>query len=447
MSYLPHTQQDIKEMLAAIGKNSIEELFEEIPQEVRIKGEYALPSCLSEPELIRFMQKLADKNLGLDRNNSFLGAGVYEHFIPVLVDMLSSRGEFSTSYTPYQPEVSQGNLQAIFEYQTAIAEIMQLDISNASLYDGATALAEALLISYSHHRRKRNVFLLPGNLHPEYRQVVSTYMKNLDIKIVEIPVKNGLIDMEALPSLLTESVAGVVIAFPNFFGLLDDAASITALAHKCGALSIVQVNPISLGILTPPGSYDADIAVGEGQPLGIPLSYGGPYFGFIAAKQEFLREMPGRIAGQTVDGRGERGFVLTIQTREQHIRREKATSNICSNQALMALRGLMYLTCLGKEGFYEVSYQCSQKAHYLANAIAQIPGYSLTYSGPFFNEFVITCPKNAAEILDKLTQKGIYAGVALERWWHERNKEILVAVTECKTHQEILNLVAALKEV
>jgi len=447
MSYFPHTQQDIKEMLAAIGKNSLEELFEDIPLNLKMKGEYAIPSSLCEPELVRFMQQLAEKNKGTDKANSFLGAGVYEHFIPVLVDFLSSRGEFSTSYTPYQPEVSQGNLQAIFEYQTAITEITQLDVSNASLYDGATALAEALLLSYSHHRRKRNVFLLPANLHPEYRQVVHTYMQNLDVKIVEIPEKDGLIDSERLASLLDDKVASVVVASPNFFGLVEDAAAITSLAHKSGALSIVLVNPVSLGVLTPPGAYDADIAVGEGQPLGIPLSYGGPYFGFMAAKQEFLREMPGRIAGQTVDGRGERGFVLTIQTREQHIRREKATSNICSNQALMALRGLMYLTCLGKEGFYEVACQCLQKAHYLAKCIAQVPGYSLTYSGPFFHEFVVKCPKSAGETLESLQKRGIYGGVALEKWFPERKNEILVAVTECKTYQEITSLVNALREI
>lgn len=447
MSYIPHTKADILEMLSAIGKSSVEELFDGVPKELRMKGDYNIPSQLSEPELIRMMQTLGKKNKGVDECLSFLGAGAYEHFIPVLIDALSSRGEFSTSYTPYQPEVSQGNLQAIFEYQTAMAEITKLDISNASLYDGATALAEALNIAYARHKRKRNVFLLPHTLHPEYRQVAQTYMQYIDAKIVEIPEKNGLVDFEKLGGLLNDKVAAVVVACPNFFGLVEDAPAITAAAHKAGALAIAVVNPISLGIITPPGMYDADIAVGDGQPLGIPLSYGGPYFGFIAAKQEFLRDIPGRIVGQTTDGRGERGFVLTIQTREQHIRREKASSNICSNQALMALRGLMYLTTLGKEGFAEVAHQCLQKAHYLAKAIASIPGYRLTYSAPFFHEFVVTCPKPAAEILAKLEAKGIYAGVALERWFPNRRHEILIAVTESRTRQEMDTFLAALQEV
>ncbi len=445
MAYIPHTNEDIQQMLQIIGKKSIEELFQEIPSQVRMQGEYNIPTSMSEPELLRHLQQLAQKNQDLDHKTSFLGAGIYEHFIPVLVDYLSGRGEFSTAYTPYQPETSQGNLQAIFEYQTVICELTGMDIANASMYDGHTALAEAVLLAYSHHRQKRTQILVPKSLHPEYRQVLATYLQNIHVEIVEMPEKDGLVDVAKLASLALDQVAGVVIASPNFYGLLEDCQSIAKIAHEKGCVALALVNCVALGILATPRSYDADIVVGEGQQLGVPASYGGPAFGFMAAKEEFLRKMPGRIVGQTVDGNGNRGFVLTIQTREQHIKREKATSNICSNQALMALRGLIYLTCLGKKGFRELANQCLQKAHYLAKAIAQIPGFKLTYASPFFNEFVITCPKPASEVLQKLAKQNIYAGVGLSQWFADRDHEILVAVTECRTKADMDQLVESLR--
>lgn len=446
MSYIPHTVQDIEEMLKVIGKKTLDELVQDIPPALRIKGEYQIPSQMSEPELMRHSQALADKNSNLDHNVSYLGAGLYEHFIPVLVDYLASRGEFSTSYTPYQPETSQGNLQAIFEYQTAICELTGMDIANASMYDGPTALAEAALLAHSHHRGKRNLVAVPASLHPEYRQVLVTYLQNQGIQLVDLPEKDGLVDVSKLTSVFNDKVCCVIVASPNFYGLLEDAAEIAKVSHQAGALVVSLVNCVALGILQTPRSYDADIAVGEGQQLGVPISFGGPSFGFFAAKEEFLRKMPGRIVGQTTDQRGERGFVLTIQTREQHIKREKATSNICSNQALMALRGLIYLTCLGKQGFYEVAYQSLQKAHYLAQEISKIPGYKLTFAGSFFNEFVVTCPKPAQIILDELQNQHIYGGVALSRWFPEQKDKLLLAVTECRSKVEMDQLVESLKK-
>jgi glycine dehydrogenase subunit 1 len=437
MPYIPHTPEDIQTMLIATGKNSLEELFEDIPQEVRLKREYRIPEGLTEPELVKHLGQLAARNKSLQEEVSFLGGGVYEHFIPVLVDYLTGRSEFWTAYTPYQPEASQGNLQTIFEYQTAICELTGMDVSNASLYDGASALAEALLVAYAHHRQKRNVFLLSSSLHPDYREVAATYMRNFDVKLVDIPSKEGVVDAKELQSLLHEKVAAVAIASPNFYGLIEDGASIASVVHEKGALLISVVNPISLAILEPPGKYGADIAIGDGQPLGISVGYGGPSFGFFAAKKDLLRKMPGRIVGETVDGRGERGFVLTLQTREQHIRRENATSNICTNEALMALRSLIYLVCLGKEGFWELASQCVQKSHYLANEIVKLPGYSLTYKGPFFHEFVVTCPKPAATIVQHLQKNGIYGGLSMERWFPDRKNELLIAVTECRTRQEM----------
>lgn len=445
MSYIPHTVQDIEEMLKVVGKKTVDELFGDIPQSLRMRGEYQIPSQMSEPELLQHAQMLAEKNGDLDHNVSYLGAGLYEHFIPVLVDYLTSRGEFVTAYTPYQPEISQGNLQAIFEYQTAICALTGMDIANASMYDGPTALAEAALLAHSHHRGKRNLVAVPKSLHPEYRQVLLTYLQNQGIQLVDLPEENGITDVSKLSSVLNEHVASVIIANPNFYGRLENATEIAKTAHQVGALAIALVNCVALGILQTPGSYSADVVVGEGQQLGIPVSFGGPTFGFFAAKEEFLRKMPGRIVGQATDQRGDRGFVLTIQTREQHIKREKATSNICSNQALMALRGLVYLTCLGKQGFYDVAYQSVQKAHYLAQEISMIQGYHLAYNGPFFNEFVVVCPGPATAILDRLEKKHIYAGVALSRWFPERTHELLIAVTECRTKAEMDQLVANLR--
>lgn len=444
MNYIPHTPEDIREMLQVIGADSVDSLFEDIPSEFRIKGQYHIPGSMSEPELWAWMQRLSGNSDNMEENACFMGAGSYQHFIPTLVDYLSGRSEFWTSYTPYQAEASQGNLQAIFEYQTVICELTAMDIANASMYDGPTAMAEAMLLSCFYHRQKRNVILLASTIHPEYLEVARTYMSNLGIELGIIPERQGTVDMSALASSLGDRVAAVVIASPNFFGLVEDAPAITELTHRAGALLVSIVNPISLGILEPPGAYGADIAVGDGQPLGIPPGYGGPSFGFFAANNNYLRQMPGRISGQTVDRDGKRGFVLTLQTREQHIRREKATSNICTNQALMALRSLIYTVCLGKEGFRELSEQCLQKAHYLAEAICNVPGFSLCYPQPFFHEFAVHCPKPAAEILSALRRDKIYGGIALSRFWPNRADDMLVSVTECRSRMQMELMVAAL---
>jgi len=445
MAYIPHTSQDIKEMLAAIGKKSLEELFQGIPEDVRLQGEYNLPSKLSEPEVLCCLQKLATKNKTTDEFVSFMGAGTYEHFIPVLIDAIVGRSEFTTSYTPYQPEGSQGTLQTIFEYQTAICNLTGMDISNASIYDGATSLAEAVLLAHTYHKKKRKHVYVPAGLHPEYRRTLHTYLINQDIEIHELPSIDGKIDIAKSKEVVQADTATIVIAQPNFFGVLEDVDEVVALAQSVKALSIMVVDPVSLGMLKTPGEYDIDIAVGDGQPLGIPMCYGGPSFGFFAAKQQYLRQIPGRIVGQTVDGNNERGFVLTIQTREQHIKREKATSNICSNQALMALRGLIYLSALGKEGFYEVADQCFQKAHYLADELSKIQGFSLAFSAPFFREFVLHCPIDADKVLAYLYEHNIYGGVALEKWFPERKNDILIAVTECRTREQMDRLVELLK--
>jgi glycine dehydrogenase subunit 1 len=322
-----------------------------------------------------------------------------------------------------------------------------MDVANASMYDGATALAEALLLAYSHHNQKRTTMLLSSSIHPEYAEVAATYMRNLDVDLVKMPEHNGCVDVGKVAALLNDKMAALVVASPNFYGLLEDAPALTELAHKAGAIMISIVNPISLGILDPPGAYGADIAIGEGQPLGIPMSWGGFGFGFFAAREEHLRRIPGRLVGQTVDQDGKRGFVLTLQTREQHIRREKATSNICTNQALMALRGLLYLVCLGKEGIREVANQCVQKAHYLANRIQELKGFSLCYDAPFFHEFVVRCPKPAKELLDKLAPNHVYGGVALERWFPERTHDLLIAVTETLTKEQLDTLVIYFKAI
>jgi glycine dehydrogenase subunit 1 len=447
MAYIPHTAEDIREMLKAIGQESVESLFQNIPAAVRLREKYKIPQGMSELELWKHMLQLAGKNEDLDRNTSFLGAGVYDHCVPILVDYLTARSEFWTSYTPYQPEASQGSLQAIFEYQTAICELTGMDVSNASMYDGASAMAEAVLLAYFHHHQERKIFLMAPGLHPEYSEVAASYMKNFALQFDKMPEQNGRIDLAKLKEKISDQVAGVVVASPNFYGLIEEMAAISELAHQVGALMIAVVNPISLGLLAPPGSYMADVAVGEGQPLGIPPAWGGLGFGFLAAREEHLRKMPGRIAGQTVDEDGKRGFVLTIQTREQHIRREKATSNICSNQALMALRGLIYMATVGKQGLQEVATQCVQKAHYLANQIKSLPSYTLRYDAPFFHEFVVGCPKPAKEITSKLQKNNIYAGIPMERWFPERSHDLLVSVTECVSKQQMDNLVSQLKTV
>ncbi len=357
--YIPHTEEDKKEMFREIGVKSTEELFKNIPQDLLLKTPLGLPSSLSEMELLKEMRKLSQKNANLNEYVSFLGAGSYDHFIPTVVNHLSERSEFYTSYTPYQPEASQGILQVFYEYQSLICQLFQMDIANASLYEGATALAEAVILAHNFNHRQK--VLLSKTIHPEYRQVLKTYIeKTLGLSIVEIDYENGITNLNELKEKISEEISCVVIQNPNFFGCLEKVREIEEITHKFGSLYITSVDPISLGLLIPPGEYNADIAVAEGQSLGNHLNFGGPYLGIFTCKKKFLRKIPGRRVGETTDQKGQRGFTLTLQTREQHIRREKATSNICTNEALNALRATIYLSALGKEGLREVAELCLQ---------------------------------------------------------------------------------------
>ncbi|MCK5816569.1 MAG: aminomethyl-transferring glycine dehydrogenase subunit GcvPA [Candidatus Marinimicrobia bacterium] len=367
---------------------------------------------------------------------SFLGAGAYDHFIPKVVDFIISRPEFATAYTPYQAEVSQGTLQAMYEFQSLICELTGMDVSNASMYDAATAMTEAILMA-KNVKRKKNDVILSTAIHPLYRMTMETYARSSDLNIINCPLKDDRTDLSALEKLITENTAAVVVQSPNFFGCIEDTASFSKAAHKHDVLFIQGVDPISLAILKTPGDGDADIAFGEGQSLGNHLNFGGPYLGLFTAKQEYVRKMPGRIAGMTEDTDGNRGYVLTLQTREQHIRREKATSNICSNEALCALAATVYLALMGKSGLKQVAELCVQKAHYLQEKICALPGYSTANSAPFFKEFVIQTPIPAKEIIQKAVDQAIYAGIDLGTYFPERKNQLLIAVTEKRTKEEL----------
>jgi len=443
--YIPNTKEDQKRMLEEIGVESIDDLFESIPKNLWLKTENNLPSSLSEMELINKMRELSKKNVSLDEYVSFLGAGSYDHFIPAVVNHLSARSEFYTSYTPYQAEASQGTLQAIYEYQSLISQLFKMDVSNASLYDGATALAEAVILAHNvNHRQK---VLLAKTIHPEYRQVITTYIeKTLGLSVVEIGYKDGITDLAKLRERIDEDTSCVVVQNPNFFGCLEEVNEIEEIAHKSGSLYIVSVDPVSLGLLIPPGEYNADVAVGEGQALGNHLNFGGPYLGIFTCKKEFLRKMPGRIVGETTDKKGERGFVLALQTREQHIRREKATSNICTNHNLNALRAAVYLTALGEEGLRKVANLCLQKGHYAARRICQIPGFELVFTGPFFKEFSVKCPISPDKINKLLWESKIIGGFDLGKFYPELEDSLLLCVTEKRTREEIDKLILSLEK-
>jgi glycine dehydrogenase subunit 1 len=447
MDYSPHNEKDIKEMLHTIGVKTIEELFQSIPESVRFEGELSLPEPLSEPELRKYISTLAAKNLDASKDYTcFLGGGAYFHFIPALVDQLASRAEFYTAYTPYQAEASQGTLQTIFEYQSCICEITKMDVSNASHYDGATALAEAAIMTYHLQNQKRTRFILSKTIHPEYRRVANTYLKTLGVEVIELDYdkKLGTTDLNRLKDVLNDKTASVAFQSPNFFGCIEDADEISKLTHSVGAKLISCVEPLSLAVLKPPGEYDADIAVGDGQGLGNYLSFGGPAFGFFATKNEFVRRMPGRIVGQTLDADGKIAYVLTLQTREQHIRREKATSNICTNQALCAMRGLIFLVTLGKNGLVKLANLCIQKSHYTAEQLKE-KGFNLKFKAPFFKEFALELksPESSQEWL--LKENRILIGPPLGRWYPELSDSILIAVTELNTIDEINSLVKSLK--
>jgi glycine dehydrogenase subunit 1 len=432
--YLPMTEQDQKEMLSAIGVSNTDELFSDIPEKVRFQGEYNIKPAKSESALLKELTKLAVKNADTKRYASFLGAGVYDHYAPVIVDHVISRSEFYTAYTPYQPEISQGELQAIFEFQTMICELTGMDVANSSMYDGGTALAEAAMLSSGHTRR--NKILISQTVHPESRDVVKSYAKGQNVEVVEIPHLDGLTDLTALKELISEDIAGVIVQYPNFFGRIEPLKDIEKIIHESKAMFIVSSNPLALGALTPPGKLGADIVVGDAQPFGIPAAFGGPHCGYFAVTTKLLRKVPGRLVGETVDEDGKRGFVLTLQAREQHIRREKATSNICSNQALNALAASVAMTALGKKGVKEMAIQNIQKAHYTKKAL-QAKGIEIVFEGPSFNEFVIKLPVSYQQLNDRLFEKGIIGGYHLGRTYPELQDHMLVAVTELRTKEEI----------
>jgi len=448
MSYIPHTDQDRREMLATIGVGNSEDLFADIPAPFRFP-ELNLPAALSELEVSKLAQELAEMNDDLDHHPSFLGAGVYNHFIPAVVPHLLSRGEFYTAYTPYQPEVSQGTLTAGFEYQTMLCDLTGMEVANVSMYDGASALAEAALMAVRVSRGRRTKILVSRVVHPEYRQTLRTYTQGMDLPVHEIGFDpegptGGRTDLTVLEDKIDEQTAAVAVQYPNFLGVIEDLAAIAQVTHNAGALLIVNANPIALGLLKPPGALGADIVVGEGQPLGIPPSFGGPYLGLFAARKKFMRSMPGRIIGQTTDTQGRRGFVLTITTREQHIRREKATSNICSNEALMALAATIYMATMGKQGMCEVAELCYHKAHYAAAQINALDGYSLAFQAPFFHEFAIRASRPAAQLRDILAEAGIIGGYDLGRAYPDLRDSMLFCATERNTRTDIDLLVEVL---
>ncbi len=435
MSYIPHTAEDTKKMLDAIGVNSIDELFAGIPDS--LKGfELNLPKSMSEMELLEHMKDLESSNrYPMRPGNYFIGGGAYNHHIPAAVDELCSKSEFYTAYTPYQPEISQGMLQAIFEYQTAISRITGMDVSNASLYDGATAVYEASVMAVNHTRKGRIIY--DSSVNPHYREVMDSYGRNAMIEMEQIPYSKTSEDsIVELLSNVDNDTAAVIVQYPDFFGRVCDYSELAEELHKKKKLLIMIVNPIGLGVLKTPADMGADIAVGEGQPLGMPLNYGGPYLGFIASSQKLLRKMPGRMVGETVDKEGKRGFVLTLQAREQHIKRERATSNICSNQALCALRALAYLSVMGKHGYQKVSELCLQKAAYAREILGNIDGADLVFDGMHFNEFVLRLNKPVLDLFRRLGQT-FEPGIRLDRWYPELSDCLLVAVTELNSRRDI----------
>jgi len=437
--YIPNTPKQQQAMLATLGMQEVEELFVEIPAQVRLKRPLDLPPSHSELELLAHLGALAQNNLGATDYTCFLGAGAYDHYAPSIVNHMLLRQEFFTAYTPYQPEISQGTLQAIFEFQTMVCELTGLDVSNASVYDGATALAEAAIMACNATRRAE--IIVAHSVHPEHRAVLETYGRTRDMVIRIVPHKNGTVDVAALTAAVTSATAAVLVQSPNFFGVIEDLEAAAKIAHREGALMVASVDPISLGLLKSPGELGVDIAVGDGQPLGVPLSFGGPYVGFMAATQKLLRNMPGRIVGMTSDSEGQRAYVLTMQTREQHIRREKATSNICTNNALIALATTIYLGAMGQAGLSEVAEQCVSKSRYAYAELLKTREFEPAFAAPFFREFVVKSKRPVAELNHALLRHGILGGYDLGQDYPELTNHWLVAVTEKRTKDEIDNLV------
>ena len=447
--FTPHTPQEIEEMLKVIGVDSIEDLFQKVPGKYRFP-KLDLPSGLSEMEISNELKEIASANASTDDFISFLGAGAYDHYIPAAVDMLLRRGEFYTAYTPYQPEISQGTLQAIFEFQSLMTELTGMDVSNASHYDGATAAAEAANLAYHFFRGKRKKILISRAVNPQYRDTIRTYMQGQeDVQVCGDAEDDGIQeDMSTLVNEIDPNTALVLVQYPDFFGRIIDYTKLIEKAHGQGALVALIFNPTAMGMLKTPGAFDADIAVGDGQPLGIPLSFGGPYLGIFTTKEKYVRKLAGRLVGETVDEEGKRAYVLTLTAREQHIRREKSTSNICTNQGLMALAATIYLSLLGKTGFKQVANLCYQKAHYAADQIAKLEGYELAFKkSPFFHEFVVKTPKPVNEINFHLQNHWILGGYDLSQAYPEMENHMLVAVTEKISRHDIDDFVAALEEV
>ncbi|MEC0209604.1 aminomethyl-transferring glycine dehydrogenase subunit GcvPA [Paenibacillus ehimensis] len=444
--YLPMTDRDRADMLRTIGVDSVEELFRDIPEPIRYRGTLPMSGALDEISLLKHMKQLASRNADTSQYASFLGAGLYDHHVPVVINHIISRSEFYTAYTPYQPEISQGELQAIFEFQSYICELTGMKVANASMYDGATALAEAGALASGATQRKQIV--ISRTVHPEAREIMRTTARGLNLDVVEVDYADGVTDLEQLKAAVTDDTAAVIVQSPNFFGCIEDLAAIEPIAHSRKGLFVVSTNPMSLGLLEAPGKLGADIVVGDAQPLGIHPAFGGPTCGFFAVSEPLMRRMPGRIVGQTVDRDGKRGFVLTLQAREQHIRREKATSNICSNQALLALCASVYLSTMGKEGIREVGSLNLQKSHYAARELAKLEGPSLPFTAPFFNEFVVSLPANAniADLNERLLEAGFIGGLDLGRYYPELQNHMLVAVTEKRTKAEIDEFAARLGE-
>ncbi|MCH8303773.1 MAG: aminomethyl-transferring glycine dehydrogenase subunit GcvPA [Candidatus Marinimicrobia bacterium] len=442
---IPNTDEDRKEMLSAIGVESFEDLLSNVPAEFLEVDFEEIGEGLSEYEVMKLLGDLASRNVHSGEAISFLGGGSYDHFVPSIIGEIISRSEYLTAYTPYQPEVAQGTLQAIFEYQSMICALTGMDVANASMYDGASALAEAGLLAVN--QKKRNRLVIASTVNPAHRAVVKTYLQGADVELITVPQIDGLTDLKTLSDLVDSDTAGLLLQTPNFFGCIEDADEMAKIAHDNDALFIVSADPISLGILKKPGESGADIVVGEGQSLGSPTQFGGPYLGIFAAKMELVRRMPGRIAGQTWDVDGKRGFVLTLQTREQHIRRERATSNICTNQGIVMLSAAIYMALMGKEGISKVAELSTRKSHYLAEQINGLKGYELMFSAPFFKEFVVKTPVAPAKLIESLLDEKIFAGIDLSSYDYGLENCMLVCVTEKRTKEEMDKFVNSLSNV
>ncbi len=446
MTYIPHSSTERDAMLAVIGVKKLDDLFNDIPARYRFP-KLDLRPALTEMEAAALLNELANSNESARDLVSFLGAGVYNHYIPSVVDHMIRRGEFYTAYTPYQPEISQGTLQAIFEYQSMVSALTGMEVSNASHYDGATAAAEAVNMAYANFRGKRRKVLISATVHPQYRETIRTYTQGMGLDLTgDGPDSDVEASPEALSSLIDQDTALVIVQYPDFFGRVFDYTRLIESAHGQGALVCVVVNPTALAMFKTPGAMGADIVVGEAQPLGIPLWFGGPYLGFFTTKKSYVHKMAGRLVGETVDSRGQKAYVLTLTAREQHIKRERATSNICTNQGLLALASAVYMAVLGKNGLKQVANLCYQKAHYAAEQLGKIDGYRLCFSQPFFHEFTLCCPKPVAEINEHLLEHGIMGGYDLGRDYPSLKDHMLIAVTEMNSKEEIDLLVEVLQE-